>query len=113
MFDVIKSDGADLRAEVSLPATQSDIGETRGGELGVLLRGWRSARGKSQLELALEAGVSQRHLSFIESGRKVPGREKPVDIGGALDVPLRERNALLLAAGYAPIYHEGGWDEPQ
>ncbi|MBB3695609.1 transcriptional regulator with XRE-family HTH domain [Sphingomonas sp. BK580] len=82
-------------------------------ELGVLLRGWRSQRGKSQLETALAADVSQRHLSFIESGRSVPGREKLLAIAEALDVPLRDRNALLLAAGYAPLYPEQAWDAPQ
>ena len=88
--------------------------ESRGvEELGDLLRGWRSARGKSQLDLSLEADVSQRHLSFIESGRSAPGRDKLMDIAEALDVPLRERNVLLLAAGYAPLYAEGGWDAPQ
>ena len=83
------------------------------GELGALLRGWRAARGKSQLDLALDADVSQRHISFIESGRSAPGREKLLDIADALDIPLRERNLLLLAAGYAPVYPEGGWSEPQ
>ena len=82
-------------------------------ELGRLLRRWRSLRGRSQLDLALEAGISQRHLSFVESGRSTPGRQKLVDLAEALDVPLRDRNALLLAAGYAPIYVEHGWNEPQ
>ena len=94
-------------------STQTDSGLPRGGELGALLRGWRSARSKSQLELALEADVSQRHLSFIESGRSAPGREKLLDIAEALDIPLRERNTLLLAAGYAPLYRECDWNEPQ
>lgn len=79
-------------------------------ELGSLLRRWRSVRGKSQLDLALEAGLSQRHLSFIESGRSTPGRQKLLDLAEALDVPLRERNDLLLAAGYAPVYADNGWD---
>jgi transcriptional regulator with XRE-family HTH domain len=57
--------------------------------------------------------MSQRHLSFIESGRSAPGREKLMDIAEALDIPLRERNALMLAAGYAPIYQEAAWDDPQ
>ena len=78
--------------------------------LGPLLRHWRAARGKSQLALAIDSGVSQRHLSFVESGRSVPGRETLLKIAGALDVPLRERNALLLAAGYAPVYREGPLD---
>ena len=74
------------------------------------MRQWRSIRGKSQIELSLDTGVSQRHLSFIESGRSVPSRETLVAIAETLDVPLRERNALLLAAGYAPIYSEKAWD---
>lgn len=84
----------------------------RAGELGTLLRDWRSLRGKSQLDLSLDAGVSQRHLSFIESGRSTPRRETLLGLAEALDVPLRERNALLLAAGFAPVYPEGAWNEP-
>ena len=61
----------------------------------------------------MDAEMSQRHLSFIESGRSAPGREKLLDIAEALDIPLRDRNLLFLAAGYAPIYAEGGWSEPQ
>src|ERR1700712_837637 len=81
-----------------------------GSELGVLLRHWRSARGKSQLDLSLDTGVAQRHISFIESGRSVPGRQTLAELADALDVPLRERNALLLAAGYAPVYSESAWN---
>jgi transcriptional regulator with XRE-family HTH domain len=79
----------------------------------VLLRGWRATRHKSQLDVALDAGVSQRQFSFIESGRSIPKRETLLAIAGALDVPLRERNALLLAGGYAPHYSDAAWDEPQ
>lgn len=79
-------------------------------ELGALLRQWRSVRGKSQLDLSLDTGVSQRHISFIESGRSVPGRQTLSELAEALGVPLRERNALLLAAGYAPMYPESAWD---
>lgn len=82
-------------------------------QLGELLRDWRARRGKSQLDTALDADISQRHLSFIESGRSVPGRDKLLAVAEALDVPLRERNALLLAAGYAPLYPEQAWDAPQ
>src|SRR6201991_3756676 len=80
------------------------------GELGNLLRYWRDVRGMSQLDLSLEAGVSQRQISFIESGRSVPGRDTLLTLAQTLDVPLRERNALLLAAGYAPMYSEAPWD---
>nr|WP_240702482.1 helix-turn-helix transcriptional regulator [Trinickia terrae] len=75
-----------------------------------MLRYWREARGVSQLDLSLETGVSQRHLSFIESGRSVPGRETLTIIVQALDIPLRERNAVFLAAGYAPVYSEAPWN---
>jgi transcriptional regulator with XRE-family HTH domain len=64
----------------------------------------------SQLELSLDAGVSQRQISFIESGRSVPGRDTLLTLAQTLDVPLRERNALLLAAGYAPMYSEAPWN---
>ena len=80
------------------------------GELGNLLRYWRGVRGVSQLDLSLEAGISQRQISFIESGRSVPGRETLLTLAQALDIPLRERNALLLAAGYAPVYSEAPWN---
>ena len=79
-------------------------------ELGRLLRYWRDVRGVSQLGLSLDAGISQRQISFIESGRSVPGRDTLLTLAQALDVPLRERNALLLAAGYAPVYSEAPWD---
>jgi transcriptional regulator with XRE-family HTH domain len=79
-------------------------------ELGLLLRQWRDMRGRSQFELSLDAGVSQRHVRFIESGRSVPSRQMLMDIAQALDIPLRERNTLLLAAGYAPLYQESAWD---
>ncbi len=78
--------------------------------VGVLLRHWRQVRGRSQLDLSADAGVSQRHLSFVESGRSAPGRQTLMDIAQALDIPLRDRNALFLAAGYAPLYSEGAWD---
>jgi transcriptional regulator with XRE-family HTH domain len=75
-----------------------------------MLRHWRDLRGTSQLELSSHTGLSQRHISFIESGRSSPSRQTLVDIAQALDVPLRERNSLLLAAGYAPIYSEAPWN---
>ncbi|PMQ04371.1 hypothetical protein DyAD56_15325 [Dyella sp. AD56] len=79
-------------------------------DLGLLLRHWRGMRGASQLGLALDAGMSQRHLSFIEKGRSVPSRHALASIVQSLDVPLRERNAIFLAAGYAPIYPETAWN---
>jgi len=79
-------------------------------DLGILLRHWREIRGASQLGLALDAGMSQRHLSFIERGRSVPSRQALTSIVQSLNVPLRERNAVFLAAGYAPIYPEAAWN---
>jgi transcriptional regulator with XRE-family HTH domain len=78
--------------------------------VGALLRKWRAARGRSQLELALDMGVSQRHVSFIESGRSSPSRALLLGLANALNVPLRDRNVLLLAAGFAPMYAEAAWD---
>jgi transcriptional regulator with XRE-family HTH domain len=75
------------------------------------LREWRQRRRVSQIELALRAGTTQRHLSFIESGRSTPGRAMVIRLAESLEVPLRERNTLLLAAGYAPVYQESRWDD--
>ena len=80
--------------------------------VGELLRDWRQRRRLSQLDLAVEADVSTRHLSFVETGRSRPSRELVVHLAEHLDVPLRERNALLLAAGYAPVYGETPLDSP-
>jgi transcriptional regulator with XRE-family HTH domain len=77
------------------------------------LRHWRDVRGKSQLDLSLDTGVSQKQISFVESGRSVPSRFTLTAIAQALDVPLRDRNALLLAAGYAPAFSDGPWDSPE
>lgn len=81
--------------------------------VGALLRRWRESRHLSQLELALEAQVSARHLSFLETGRAEPSREMLLTLSNVLDVPFRERNLLLLAAGYAPIYGETSLDDPR
>src|SRR5256885_1949113 len=78
--------------------------------VGGLLRGWRQRRHLSQLDLAVEAEVSPRHLSFVETGRSRPSRELLLRLAEHLDVPLRERNALLLAAGYAPVYQQTSLD---
>ncbi|ADB48665.1 helix-turn-helix domain-containing protein [Conexibacter woesei] len=85
---------------------------TRSG-VGPLLRGWRQRRRLSQLDLALEAGVSARHLSFVETGRSKPSSEMVLHLAEQLDVPLRERNQLLLAAGYAPVFGERELDAPE
>jgi transcriptional regulator with XRE-family HTH domain len=81
--------------------------------LGTLLRDWRRRRRLSQLDLALEAGVSARHLSFLETGRSKPSREMVLHLSDQLDVPLRDRNHLLLAAGFAPAYEERPIDAPE
>jgi transcriptional regulator with XRE-family HTH domain len=83
------------------------------GGVGPLLRRWRESRHLSQLDLALEAEVSARHISFLETGRAEPSREMLLTLANVLDVPLRERNFLLLAAGYAPIYGETSLDDPR
>ncbi len=80
---------------------------------GPMLRTWRRRRGASQLALALQSGVSQRHVSFLESGRAKPSREMVVQLTTALDVPLRQRNAMLLAAGFAPVYRESNLAAPE
>jgi transcriptional regulator with XRE-family HTH domain len=83
-----------------------------GKGVGPLLRGWREQRRVSQLELALRADSSARHISFIETGRSRPSEEMVLRLAEHLDVPVRERNALLLAAGYAPHYPETPLDDP-
>jgi transcriptional regulator with XRE-family HTH domain len=83
------------------------------GNAGELLRDWRSRRRMSQLDLALEAGVSARHLSFVETGRAQPSREMVLTLAEHLQVPLREQNALLLAAGYAPMFSETSLDSEE
>lgn len=81
--------------------------------VGVLLRQWRQRRRLSQLALALEADVSARHLSFLETGRASPSRDMVLHLADTLDVPLRERNHLLLAAGFAPCYPVRPLDDPE
>ncbi|MBO0747870.1 MAG: helix-turn-helix domain-containing protein [Acidimicrobiaceae bacterium] len=80
--------------------------------VGPMVRDWRIRRRRSQLDLALEAGVSARHLSFVETGRSRPSPELLLMLAERLGVPLRERNSLLLAAGYAPRYHQTSLDDP-
>ena len=81
-------------------------------QTGDYLRVWRERRGLSQLDLALDAEISQRHLSFVESGRSRPSREMVLRLTERLDIPLRERNAVLLAAGFAPFFGEHSLDDP-
>jgi len=93
-------------------ASSSRVGRGRiaPSPVGELLRYWRRERRMSQLALSAEAGVTSRHVSFIESGRARPSPDLLLRLAGALAVPLRERNQLLLAAGYAPRYRETGLD---
>lgn len=101
----------------ALPASSPAAGSTRPAPqpdmFGPMLRAWRRRRGASQLSLALQSGVSQRHVSFLESGRARPSREMVVQLSTALDVPLRQRNAMLLAAGFAPAYRESNLAAPE
>jgi len=80
--------------------------------VGDMVRSWRELRHLSQLDLAVEAEVSQKHVSFIESGRSTPSREMVLHLAEYLDVPLRERNAMLLAAGFAPVFRDRPWNDP-
>src|SRR5471032_1701417 len=80
--------------------------------IGAMVRSWREQRRISQLALALEAEISQKHLSFIESGRAAPSRDMVLHLAEHLDVPLRERNILLRAAGFAPVFRERALDDP-
>ena len=81
--------------------------------VGQLLREWRERRRLSQLDLSIQADISTRHLSFVETGRSRPTPEMILRLTEQLDVPLRERNQLLLAGGYAPAYPQHGMDEPE
>jgi transcriptional regulator with XRE-family HTH domain len=81
--------------------------------VGPLLRDWRQRRRLSQLDLALESGVSTRHLSFVETGRSRPSAAMVRRLAEQLEVPLRERNRLLLAAGYAPVYEQLDLEDPE
>ncbi len=80
--------------------------------VGDLLREWRQRRRMSQLDFAVEAEISSKHLSFLETGRSQPSREMVLHLAELLDVPLRERNALLIAAGFAPMFKEHALSDP-
>jgi transcriptional regulator with XRE-family HTH domain len=87
--------------------------QTRAQPVGTLLRSWRQRRRLSQLDLALEADISPRHLSFVETGRAQPSREMLLHLMEEMEVPLRERNALLVAAGFAPMFKERALDDAE
>jgi transcriptional regulator with XRE-family HTH domain len=99
----------------TLSVAQTSVSPTPGTSrtVGDLLREWRHRRRMSQLLLATEADISTRHLSFVESGRAVPSREMVMHLAERLEVPLRARNALLVAAGYAPLFRERPLSDPQ
>jgi transcriptional regulator with XRE-family HTH domain len=86
--------------------------EVQNQTVGTMLRDWRRRRHLSQLDLAVEADISSRHLSFLETGRSQPSREMILHLAERLTIPLRERNSLLLAAGYAPVFKERRLDDP-
>jgi transcriptional regulator with XRE-family HTH domain len=97
---------------IAAPPTTA-VPVTTASGVGPLLREWRHRAGVSQLDLALRADSSARHISFIETGRTRPSPEMVLRLAEHLDVPVRERNALLLAAGHAPRYPESAFDSPQ
>ncbi|MEU3532359.1 helix-turn-helix transcriptional regulator [Streptomyces murinus] len=99
---------------MTMVATEASVSTAAPDSKGVgpLLRAWRERRRISQLELALRADSSARHISFVETGRSRPSEEMVLRLAEHLDVPVRERNALLLAAGYAPHYPETPLDDP-
>jgi transcriptional regulator with XRE-family HTH domain len=105
--EVMASDGA-LTTIGGMSATAASL-----PTVGEMLREWRQRRRLSQLELALEAGVSSRHLSFVETGRSRPSAEMVLHLAEELEVPLRDRNTLLLAAGFAPRFVQSPLDAPE
>jgi transcriptional regulator with XRE-family HTH domain len=82
-------------------------------QIGQLLREWRERRGRTQLDLALDAGISTRHLSFVETGRSKPGADVILRVAEQLEIPFRERNQLLLTAGHAPVFPERSLQDPE
>lgn len=107
--------GGSYRSPMPAPATPAlhSPRAPSGATFGTLLRHWRSVRRLSQLDLALAAGISSRHLSYVETGRSQPSREMVLRLADALEIPLRERNALLVAAGFAPRYFETSLAAPE
>ncbi len=95
------------------PSARQSARQSESWPFGHMLRDWRHKRGLSQLDLALASEVSQRHLSFLESGRSMPSRDMIVRLGTMLDVPMRDQNAMLMAAGFAAIYPERTLEAPE
>lgn len=96
-----------------MPLSIVTSSESQGSEFAALLKAWRQKRRLSQMDLALSSEVSQRHVSFLESGRAKPSRGMILQLSEALDVPLRERNAWLSAAGFAPVFKARPLDDPE
>lgn len=103
MTNEVMADAAARRYARAMNLSSTAAAEPR---FGALLRAWRSARGRSQLALSLDTGVSSRHLSYMETGRASPSREMVLTLAQALELPLRDRNEMLLAAGFAAIFRE-------
>ena len=102
-----------IMAREEIAATTSRVLMNKPGAFASSLRWWRDRRGFSQLELAGRATTSQRHLSFLELGRAAPSREMVGQLAAALDLPLRQHNALLTAAGFAPVWRETDLSAPR
>lgn len=105
--------GADTSYNRAVTSRAASATALSPANFGAWLRHWRTLRRLSQMELALDAGISTRHLSCVETGRAQPSREMVLRLAEALQVPLRERNGLLLAAGYAPLYRDSGLNAPE
>ena len=98
---------------MAIASTSTQFSSNRDASFGNLLRHWRNQRGLSQLDLALAGNVSKRHISFLESGRANPSREMVLQLAVVLDVPLRDQNVMLTAAGFAPIYSQSDLSAPE
>jgi len=96
----------------ALQARRGSEAASKSSPFGRMLKDWRSRRGFSQLDLAVAARTTQRHLSFIESGRTTPSRDMILRLSATMDLPLRQQNALMLAAGYAPAWRERNLSAP-
>lgn len=98
---------------MTIASTSTQSTPNRDASFGNLLKHWRNQRGLSQLDLALAGNVSQRHISFLESGRANPSRDMVMQLAAVLDVPLRDQNIMLTAAGFAPIYSQSDLSAPE
>jgi transcriptional regulator with XRE-family HTH domain len=111
--DYARGNGVAFWRRLSWPMTKAQkTGARKTAAIGDHLKNWRRQRRLSQLDLALATEISTRHLSFIETGRAAPSREMVLRLADHLDVPLRQRNQMLLAAGFAPVYPERSLDDP-